>query len=280
MNSFSRILNGLSTSFVAIFFAQVLHETVHLASAVLVGAPVREFNLFAVNISLFNDTQNAWRDILIESSASIMNLIIGVISLILFHLVKTKSLLKRQFLLQLTALNFLMGFGYLLFDGLFYAPQVPGDWKSVISILGGSIILRIVLIAIGAAGMLFTFFWLARNVLVFTYDRSDLMARKQAVKSILLIPYIALSLLYIFLSIWHPMGWQQGMLIVFLQFVFGFSGLLWGYFLAVYWLNPKKGQVLADRSIEKVSVSWLIVAILLLVFQIVVLLPSVMIASA
>ena len=51
----SRIINSLSTAVVALFFSHVLHETVHLVSALATGAQVRRFNLFAVDIVLFGD---------------------------------------------------------------------------------------------------------------------------------------------------------------------------------------------------------------------------------
>ncbi len=275
MRARNRIINGLATAIVAVFFTQVLHETVHLISAWIVGAPVNAFNLFAVDIILYSNPQYVWHDIIIEAGASIMNVIVGVIALILFHYLKKASTVSKQFLLQLTSYSFLMGFGYFLFDSLFYTPETPGDWKSVLNMLDGNIMLRIALIIIGTGGMLFTFFWLAKNVLIFTEDNNSKKCRIEAASPILLIPYVGLGIMYIFLSIWHPLGLPLGLIIVFFQFVFGFSGLFWGYMLAVYWLKPDNRDSRNVQYTNKLSLPWISAAIIVLIIQIAVLLPTI-----
>ncbi|MBM3700847.1 MAG: hypothetical protein FJW68_08075 [Actinobacteria bacterium] len=275
MNKKANIINGLSTAAIAVFFTQVLHEAVHYISALIAGAEIRAFNLFAVDIKLFNEPGYLLHDIAIESSASIANIIVGIIALTIFRIFKKSSSVSKQFFLQTAGYSFLMGFGYFLFDGLFYNPEVPGDWKSVIRMLDGSIFLRISLIIIGTCGMLFTFFWLAKNILVFVKNRNDRKERFDAAFPVLLLPYIVFGLLYLFFSIWHPLGFPQGILIVFFQFIFGFSGLLWAFFLSVFWLSPNLKDKRYIRLDEKISISWLVPALILLVFQAAVLLPTI-----
>jgi len=135
--------------------------------------------------------------------------------------------------------------------------------------------LRISLIIIGTCGMLFTFFWLAKNILVFVKNRNDRKERFDAAFPVLLLPYIVFGLLYLFFSIWHPLGFPQGILIVFFQFIFGFSGLLWAFFLSVFWLSPNLKDKRYIRLDEKISISWLVPALILLVFQAAVLLPTI-----
>ncbi len=269
------IINGLSTAAAAIFLTQVLHEFVHLVSAWATGAQVRAFHLFAVDIELFYDPKFLFRDIVIESSASIINVLFGFCALGLFHLLKKASATVRQFFLQTAGYSLLMGFGYFLFDGVFYSPEVPGDWKSVIRMLDGSVVLRISLILIGTFGMLFTFFWLSRNVLVFAKDKQDKKERLEAAMPVLLLPYIVFGLLYLFFAIWHPLGLPDGLMIVFFQFVFGFSGLLWGFFFAVYWFKPNMKDKRFTPFEKKVSLPWILAAIVLLIFQAAVLLPGI-----
>lgn len=268
-------INGISAAIVAVFFTQVLHEAVHFIAALAVGAEVRAFNLFAVHIILFQQAQYLFKDIIIEASASIANIIIGLVAMAAFTWIKKAKPMWKIFLMQTTGYSLLMGFGYFLFDGLFYSPSAAGDWKSVIRMLEGSILLRVVLIIIGACGMVFTFFWLARHVLIFSRDKCDKKSRFEAAFPVLLLPYIVTSILYVFLSLWHPLGLPDGFMIVFFQFVFGFSGLLWAFFLSVYWLKPNSKD---DRYIafdQKINIPWAAAALLLLIIQITVLLPTI-----
>ncbi len=272
----SETVNSLSTGLIAIFFSHVLHELTHLITALAVGAEARRFNLFAVDIELYNDSFFLWHDIAIEAGASIMNLLAGFIALLLFYSVKEKpGVLWRQFFLQAAGYNFLMGFGYFLFDSLFYSPDIPGDWRSVITMLDGSVALRVVLMIIGTAGMLFAFFWLARSVLVFVTDKNSTESRFAAAFPVLMVPYIAFGIIYSILSIWHPVGFPDGLIITVLQFGFGFSGLLWAFFLAVYWLKPKEDINFGGELPRKISKGWLISALVIFLIEVFIMLPTI-----
>ncbi len=270
-----RLINALSTAAVAIFFAHVLHEAVHLIVALLVGAPVKRFNLFAVDITLYGEGAFIWHDIGIEAGASLANVVVGFAALALFYFSAHSRPLLRQLWLQLAGYNLLMGFGYFLFDALFYSPEVPGDWRSVITMLDGSIVLRTALIVTGATGMLFTMFWLARAVLVFVRDKHAASARFEAAFPVLLVPYLVFGTLYAILSLWHPLGFPEGLIITVLQFFFGFSGLLWAFMLAVHWLKPGSRALYRVDLPQKISPGWLAAAVVLLLLQVLVLLPTI-----
>jgi len=274
-DSAGRTVNGLSSAFTALFFTQVLHEFVHLIAAVSTGVQVRGFNLFAVDTVITYDALSRTREIIVQASASLMNVAVGVVAAILFYHVKKLSPLFRQFLLQLAGFNLLMGFGYFLFDGLFYSVGSYGDWNSVMNMLENPLALRLLLIAVGSAGVVGSFFWMARAVMIFVSDCGSIMQRKQAAFPILLMPYLACSPLYILLSIWHPVGFPDGLVVVFFQFIFGFSGFLWAFFLSVYWLEPKKHLKAFQELPGPMHVLWLGLALLLLLFQIAVLLPTI-----
>jgi hypothetical protein len=62
---------------------------------------------------------------------------------------------------------------------------------------------------------------------------------------------------------------------VFFQFIFGFSGFLWAFFISVYWLEPKKHPKAFQELPGTMHVLWLGLALLLLLFQIAVLLPTI-----
>lgn len=271
------IFNSLFTAAAALFFSQVLHESIHLFAAWAVGMQVNAFNLFAVDTVLFENGTDIWRNLFVEGSASIVNVIIGFLSLIAFCVIKRMPALLRQFFLQLTGYSLLMGFGYFMFDALFYSPGAVGDWKSILTMLGGSLYLRIPLILIGGGGVLFTFFWMAKNILVFCENRESKQERFKAAFPVLLMPYIVYGILYLVLSVWHPIGFPEGLLVIFFQFVFGFSGFLWAFFLSVYWLKPNTRDKRYYSLPMKLNFSWMAFATAILVFEIAYLLPTVQI---
>lgn len=273
--SVSKSVNGLSSGFTALFFTQVLHEFVHLIASVSTGVQVRGFNLFAVDTVITYDALFRTREIIVQASASLMNVVIGLVAAILFYHVKKLPPLFRQFLLQLAGFSLLMGFGYFLFDGLFYSVGSYGDWNSVMNMLENPLPLRVFLIAVGSTGVVGSFFWMARAVMIFVSDSGSNMQRKEAAFPVLLMPYLASSPLYILLSLWHPVGFPEGLVVVFFQFVFGFSGFLWAFFLSVHWLEPKKHPKAFQELPVTIHILWLGLALLLLLFQIAVLLPTI-----
>lgn len=274
-NKMTRAINSLSTAAVAIFFSQVLHESIHMFTAFFVGAKVRGFNLFGVDTVLFGDKVHWWQDIAIESSASLVNVLIGLITVFIFAFYDKMSAMTNQFLLQLGGFNLFMGFGYFMFDGMFYCADAAGDWKTIIRMYDGSIVLRVLLVIIGTGGLIFSYFWLARNIMVFVEQKTSEDNRAEAALPILMLPYIFYGILYLVLSIWHPLKFPVGTIIIFFQFIFGFSGFFWAYFLSVYWLTPKKYDSRYSYLKDKISFGWATVAVILLTFQIVVLLPTI-----
>lgn len=274
MSSTTRIVNSVSTAGIAVALTQVLHEAIHLMSALAVGVPVRAFNLFAVDTTITYDQALRIPEMIVESSASLVNILIGLIALGVYHRRSSIKPLTRQFLIQLAGFELLMGFGYLLFDALFYAPGVLGDWKSILHMLGAPWVLRIMLILMGSLGVVWTYFWLSRAVMVFVEDISVKDQRHQAAFPILIAPYVFYSIIYLAASIWHPVGFPEGMLIVFFQFVFGFSGFLWAYLFAVIWLTPKRIVPFSQRSPERIDAGWLVLSLIIIALQLMVLLPT------
>lgn len=268
-------VNGLSTACTALFFTQVFHELVHLLAAWSTGVQVRGFNLFAVDTVITHEAVFRTREMIVQGSASLMNIVVGMVAAIVFTKVKRLPSLFRQFLLQLAGFSFLMGFGYFLFDGLFYSEGAYGDWSSVMDMLENPLALRLSLIAVGGASVVGTFFWMARAVMIFVSDPASIQQRKEASFAVLLMPYLFCSLLYILLSLWHPVGFPDGLVVVFFQFVFGFSGFLWAFFLSVHWLEPKQHPQAYQELPATINRYWLALALVLVIFQITVLLPTI-----
>ncbi len=276
------MVNALAVSGAALFFTQTLHEGVHLLTALLVGVEVHAFNLFAVDTRLFRDGSHLFEDIAVEASASLVNILIGIVAAVIIILRKRYSGTKpcgypliSLFFFQLAGFSLLMGFGYLLFDGAFYAPGAYGDWKSIIGMVENPGMLRGVLMIIGAAGVVGTYFFLARGVLLFVHDISNSRELRSAARTVLLIPYLSWSILYTALALFHPLGFPDGLIIVFFQFFFGFSGFFWGYMLASRWLVPRPFTEQPCLLPRRLSMPWLIVTGLLLVIQIALFLPTI-----
>lgn len=135
----------------------------------------------------------------------------------------------------------MMGFGYLLFDGFFYAPGAVGDWKAVLDLLDDNGVLRIAIILIGSIGYMGLFFWLGKAPLVFlsSSERSDAKARLSLGLKVLVLPYVLSVLFNVPLAFWHPLGFSEGFFIVFFQYIFGYSGFITGFFMLWAWLEPK-----------------------------------------
>lgn len=269
-------LNGLTVAILGALSVQILHEFWHGITSVLVGAEWQAFNLFAVRWAwpgVTNDTGT----LLVEGLPALMNILFGFLGVYLFsNSVHKQRAMAALFWMYFAGYNLFMGFGYLLVDPLFYQPGIEQarDWQKVIDILGGSWAVRLPILLIGMIGILWGFFWLARAALRFAADASDKAERVRVAQSLLLVPYLAVNLLFTILAIWHPLG-GQGLFIVIFQYWFGYIGFFWGFFLAAYWLDIKKpydNTVIIPDQPQKV---WWIAAGVTLVLAVVVLLPTI-----
>jgi hypothetical protein len=238
-NGHSRLLNVISISILAFFSTQLLHELTHLVTARLLGYNVLGFHLFAVNIDFINSANEVWRFVIVEASASILNILICLIAVILFYLLN-HGYAKLSAML-IVGFQGMMGFGYLLFDGIFYAPGSVGDWKSVIDVFGGSASLRIVLVLVGTIGYMMLFFWLGKVSLSFVASHQRNLDRERARVGfeILVLPYILSVAFNVPLAFWHPLGGSVGFFVIFFQYIFGYSGFLTGFLMLWQWLDPK-----------------------------------------
>ena len=232
-------MNAAVLALLAALVIQVLHEATHGVAAVLVGARWRALNLFA--------SDHAWPgaasesgEYVIAGSASIVNIVVGLACVVLFRRPALVARpLARLFVLYLGAFSLFTGFGYLLFDALFYAPGADlGDWRRIVSMLGGGWEVRIPLIAIGAVGVLFGFLWLAYSALKFDPRSNEPAHRAALAFAVLLVPYLVVNAVFTVLSFAHPLG-IDGTVLTVLQYWLGNIGFFWGFFLASYWLTMK-----------------------------------------
>lgn len=268
--------NALIAALLGALAAQVLHEAMHGVAAVAVGAQWQAFNLFAV-LWAWPGAANQTGRLVIEATPALVNIAAGLLAAFLF----SRSLAWQRPMLSLFLLYFagysaFMGFGYLFFDALFYQPgaEQRGDWRQVIDVLGGSWLVRIPLLVIGGAGLVWGFFWLARAALRFTPDASDKQQRVAIALPLLLVPYVAINLLFTVLAIWHPLG-VEGLVVVALQYWFGYVGFFWAFFLAAYWLDIDAPMQPTVAPPPRISAPWAVAGGVALVVAVGVLLPTV-----
>lgn len=234
-----RRLNLLSISFLAFFLTQVLHEFIHLAVAQLMGFEILGFHLFAVKSTMVGVADGIWRVIMVEASASVVNMLMCLVAIVLFY--RLKDAYMKLAAMLTAGFQGMMGFGYLLFDGLFYTPGALGDWKAVLDVVQGALSLRISIIVIGALGFMALFFWLGKAPLVFlsVLQRENSNERAKLGLAVLVMPYVLSVLLNVPLAFWHPIGFPQGFFVIFFQYIFGYSGFVTGFFMLWTWLAPK-----------------------------------------
>lgn len=270
------ILNALAIALVAALASQTLHEVCHGVAALLVGARWQVWNLFAVDIE-YGEPAGLWGNLIIEASPALVNILCGLLGAALFSwpwALRRPTL--RLFIMFFGAYSLFMGFGYLMTDPLFYQSGVSryGDWKQVIAMLGGGWEVRLPILAVGTAGWVWSCFWLGRAALRFGEALPDRPQRLRLAQALLLIPYIAINLLFTVLSFWHPLG-AEGVFITISQYWGGYAGFIWAFFLAAYWLKITAPFSDVSPLPNRVSLAWMFLAVAALGIAVAVLLPSV-----
>jgi hypothetical protein len=236
---FNRNMNFIAIAVIAFFSAQIIHELIHFLVGLAYNFEILGFHLFAVNIHTDNALDRVFPLIMVEASASIVNVLICVLAVILFYRLRSGYL--KLLAMLVAGFHGMMGFGYFLFDGIFYTPGALGDWKAVLDLLDGNLILRISIIMIGLAGYMALFFWLGKAPLTFLTSKQRLEAKERLPLGlkVLILPYILSVLFNVPLAFWHPLGFPEGFFVVFFQYIFGYSGFITGFFMFWIWLEPK-----------------------------------------
>ncbi len=270
------LLNALAAALLGALVAQILHEACHGITALLVGAQWQAFNLFAV-LWDWPATPSETGTVLVEAMPALLNILLGFLGVFLFgRTARQQRAMLALFWMYFAAYNLFMGFGYLFVDPLFYRPgsDQVGDWQKVIQSLGGSWAIRLPILLLGAAGVLWGFFWLARSALRFASDASNKAERVRVALPLLLAPYLVINVLFTILAFWHPLG-GQGLFVVAFQYWFGYVGFFWGFFLAAYWLDVHKPLPNAVALPDQPRPAWWIAAGLTLLLAVAALLPTI-----
>lgn len=270
-------LNAVSIAIIAALTAQVLHEACHAIAVVLVGARLKAYSpLFAVDHDWVGEV-NTLGNLIIASNAALFNILTAIIAIMLFSrpLIMRRPML-RLFLLFFGAYSLFSGFGYLMVDPLFYQPggENLGDWKQVVEFFGGGWAIRILISVVGAAGVLWGFFWLARSTLQFGEGMTEQTRRIRLVLPLLIVPYVVVNVIFTILSFWHPLG-PDGVFITVLQFWFGYIGFFWAFFIASYWTEVNTAPPNITTLPAQIKWPWVISTVAILAVAIIVLLPTI-----
>jgi hypothetical protein len=225
-------VNATAVAFVAALTVQVLHEVCHGIAAILVGGRWAALNLFASNDEL-GEAAGTWREGLVAGNAAIVNLVLGAVAVVWFARERRPQL--RLFVLYAGAYSLLLGFGYLVFDPLFRFEQGEGDWARVLQLLDAGWPLRLLVAAVGAAGVVFAFIWVPRAALRFVADPGSRRDRVRTAAALLLPAYLVVNVVMTVLASWHPLG-ADGVVAVATQYWLGYFAIFWGFFMTGWWL--------------------------------------------
>ena len=173
------LFNCIGTAMLAIFFTIPMHEFFHLLTNLAYGDRVLCYSAGAVQPAELIDYASLpifHRIMVCGGSASIINVIVGIILMIVKKKKKMGPLL-RVFMIQLMGGHFCTGVGYFLVGGIFGA----GDWGRVYRNLSDSpgtiTALRITLSILGSVGIVGLFFLLNYMSYYFIEDKTNLKER-------------------------------------------------------------------------------------------------------
>lgn len=266
------LVNVMAVALLAVLATQVGHESFHGVISMLTGAQWTELNLF-YSAHTWQGTPTPTGDLLIAGSAAIINILLCFLFAYLFN---SKAALRnptlRLFFFFLAAYNLFTGFGYLFTDPLFYNPdsQNLGDWKRVVDFLGGGWNARLPISLLGAAGVLWGFFWVSRNAHAFLPEEQP--ERFQYAILLLLVPYLVISTLF---TAFGASGFLPAEIvpIIAIQYFFGYFGIGWGAFMAGKWIRPKQGLQHTPLK-DSLQSGWILTAVILLSVAVFILLPT------
>ncbi|MCR5403933.1 MAG: hypothetical protein K6E91_08995 [Butyrivibrio sp.] len=173
------LINCFSSAMVVYFLTIPLHEMFHALTYIAYGDKLRVFSAGATDSMGLIDRGSLpyfHRVMLAGGSASILNVIIGIVLMIIV-LKASMGPTLRVFLIQLMGAQLSEGIGYFMIGGFFGA----GDWGNVFSFFpddkGFVTVLRIVLSLVGGLGIVGIFFLLNHTSYYFIKDVNNLQER-------------------------------------------------------------------------------------------------------
>ena len=242
------IVNCLATTMLAVFITVPGHELLHLLTHMIYGSKLVCYSAGAVNAIVADmESLSPFHRIMVAGgSASIINVIIGIVLAIILVRARLKPLI-RLFLTQLMGAQVVQGIGYFMIGGLFGA----GDWGNVYRALTEypSLVsaLRISLSVLGVTGILGLFFFLNYLSYYFIKDKDNKAERMHVAVGLHLLPFIVGFSLGLICSYLSPMA-NTGALNIWESILFNFMWIpfFWGFMFTgvMKTLPPKTSRFL------------------------------------
>lgn len=253
--------NVLLVAFVALCLEQVVHEVSHGVAAYLVGARWERLFFWAADWSLPEGSPaGASREVIIAGSAALINIVCALACIFLLSYTRGgHGPLLRLFLLFFGAYSLFAGFGYIFFDPIFARPTSLGDWARVVMLLGGGWAVRLPLIAAGAAGTIYGYYWMGQSAMHFSLTGAPTHDTQVKTGFILcVLPYVANNLIFSVFALFHPLG-KSGFLLVSLKLWFGFLGFVLAFMINFVW-RPHAAPYPVETIIPgELRTAWLVI---------------------
>lgn len=245
--------------------ANVVHEGLgHGGACLLLGARPTMFNAIFFDYDESTASDTAQR--VISAAGSIVNAIVGLAAVALLRSRAKLSPRWRYFLWLFSAVNLLTAFGYLAYSGV----GGIGDWARVVQGARPAWLFRLLLIAAGG----WLYFGVAPRILMPLLDPylgREPGARPARARQLALIPYFAGSAALIVAGLLNPLGMSVTLISAVAAGLGGTSLLAW------YPAIPRPPSSLAlepPLGITR-SVTWIIIALLVMGIFVLVLGPGI-----
>jgi hypothetical protein len=224
-----KLTNVACIALLAALTEQLMHEGTHALAVLLVGANLDAFHFWAVAHSFVHNPGSEIAEAIIAGSAALVDILVAALCLVILRTRLAET--TRLFVFYFAAFCLFSGFGYLMVDPIIANSESHGDWAKVVMLLGGEWTVRVPIILVGAAGIVFGFFWFGRNAL---HIQVTGYSRKNTGLATCIMPYLLICSVFSIMSIWHPLG-SDGMVAVMMKFWMGYIGFFWGFMIVFVW---------------------------------------------
>ena len=274
------LLNCIASGLLVYILTVPVHESFHVLTFLIYGDKVQWFSAGAVETYRLVDNNglSAFDRIMYwGGSASITNLIVAIIVLIILIKVKKMGATLRVIMIQLFGAHMATAVGYFFFGGLIGM----GDWGNVFSHMedmpGLVSALRIILISVGAILIVFTFFALNYFSYDFIHDPADKKERF-SIASKLHLPMFIMGLIVPVLTMIKSPAIASGEVSFLDVALWNMAWIVffWGFmFTWVMVRPPKQSRFKCDLPAKPNIVLW-IVSVVLVLLDIIVLGPGIL----
>jgi hypothetical protein len=211
-------LTAIAIAAIATSLTVAFHEGIHALSCAIVGGDLQEYSALHVECAYLGTGQGK----IVSGSASIANLILGVVSLVLLRRSYQKSTDRQFFLWLFMLMNWLNGAGYWMFSGI----ANLGDWAQVIAGWDPHWLWRVLMTVLGTAVYLFVI-WFSLHELgkIIGGDPNEQIGRANKLG---LLSYAAAALVIVLAGLFNPYGLTSLPVVAGLLAVLGgMSPLVW-----------------------------------------------------